>query len=231
MVKKETQNRFYSPNITVRVSRPTKDKLVASAKSHDRSYRQEIEARIQASFEAEDLAATFLDDKSLLSMLAVFSRYYGRILKTAQIQRGTKLAIGLAGETFKHTALSFVEGSLPVGLGDNYDEETQKDNDVLISKEAIEALSNILLSQNSKNRLSADNLAIEVVKKSLDSISEGNGPAPVTLNKVYRAINGIRDAEDAFQAKNNIKDQMAWLNNAILQNTMHSDKLSDDKSE
>jgi len=225
MTKKESTKRFYSPNITVRVSQPTKNKLEVAAKAHDRSLRQEIEARIQTSFEAEDLAATLLDDKTLIAPLVVFARHYGRILKTATIERGSKLAIGLAGEVFRHTALSFVEGSLPRGLNDDYyDETSQQENDIALAKETKRALKSIEKNQTIHKRSTDHAIAIELIKKCESNISINKDNAPDILQKAYIAIHSMKEAEDAYQASKNLKEQMAWINNAVLQTSVHSDK-------
>ncbi len=231
MVKSEKPKRFYAPNITVRVSEPTKKKLEASAAAHDRSLRQEIEARIQASFEAEDLAAILVSDRSLLAPLVIFARHYGRILKIANVAPESKLALGLAGELFRHTAQSFIGGSMPLGLADSYEYESQGQVDHTVSQEAVYALSRLIDDNPLVADMKSSSIAMTIVEKCRDAIAQERNTAPQVFDKTYRAIHSFKEAMDEARSAERISEQMSWLNDAVLRTTANQGNINDAISE
>lgn len=217
MVNTGSRNPSYQPNITARVSRPTKERLDAAAQAHDRSIRQEIEARIQASFEGEDFAAAILKDTSLLTPLVIFAREYGRILSITGVQRGSKLALGIAGELFRHVALSCIEGSLPTGYADPDANPTkQQEVDVKILDESKAALDNLLRSLDPQIQSSSFNLARTAVQQQQSNLDAKDHPAPKTLADAYFAMQLVKDVLDEERFVRRIKEKEKWLNKATM---------------
>ena len=217
MVNTGNRTTSYQPNITARVSRPTKERLDAAAQAHDRSIRQEIEARIQASFEGEDFAAAILKDTTLLTPLVIFAKEYGRILSITGVQRGSKLALGIAGELFRHVAISCSEGSLPTGFADPDANPTkQKEADEKIRDEAKIAMDNLLRSLDSQTQSSSFNLARNAVEQQQSKLVTSNEPAPDTLANAYFVIQLVKDILDEERFVRRIKEKEKWLNQATM---------------
>ena len=217
MVNTGNRTTSYQPNITARVSRPTKERLDAAAQAHDRSIRQEIEARIQASFEGEDFAAAILKDTTLLTPLVIFAKEYGRILSITGVQRGSKLALGIAGELFRHVAISCSEGSLPTGFADPDANPTkQKEADEKIRDEAKIAMDNLLRSLDSRTQSSSFSLARNAVEQQQSKLVTSNEPAPDTLANAYFVIQLVKDILDEERFVRRIKEKEKWLNQATM---------------
>lgn len=214
----------YAPNLTIRVTKQTKAKLEKVAQQNNRSIRHEIEQRIQSSFEAEDLVSILLDDKSILAPLAAFAREYARILKIANIQRGSKLAIGLAGEVFRMMALSFVGGSMPLGFNRDVEHNKQIENDEIIAKDAHLALTYLIEDIDTADFSSELQMVEAATRKYLENISSTQ-KAPEVLQMSYRAIHTVMEVENSVQTSKNLREQMNWIKTHVLPLKSDSDNL------
>lgn len=203
----------YAPNLTIRVTTQTKSKLEAVAQENNRSLRHEIEQRIHESFEAEDLASILLNDKSLMAPLALFAREYSRVLETAKLDRGSKLAIGLAGEVFRVCALSFIEGSLQSNFCKEPDHEIQSENDRHI---ADEVLSVIDVLKDRLEMVNKDNsLENEILTAFQVSISNKQFTSADILSRTYEIIELIKEELEMNEAGKRIESLKSKLKDLL----------------